>query len=106
MVERYAKGFNIGLHICVVTDYKSNIRIQISGLPLPEQFDQTVVLFGNKDCQSLLMAHIKNLPVHLKALGDTAEDGAHLIQPLIKIGQVELHSHEEHATVRVHRILV
>ncbi|MNL84341.1 hypothetical protein D3C87_2122810 [compost metagenome] len=65
-----------------------------------------MVLFGNKDRQSLLMVHIENLPVHLKALGDTAEDRAHLIQPLIKLGQVKLHSHEKHAAIRVHRILV
>ncbi|MNE74111.1 hypothetical protein D3C80_1701640 [compost metagenome] len=65
-----------------------------------------MVLFGNKDRQSFLMAHIKNLPVHLKALGNAAKNIAHLIQPLIQLGQIKLHSHEEHTAVRVHRILV
>ncbi|MNI59287.1 hypothetical protein D3C73_1144440 [compost metagenome] len=90
----------------MVADNQSNIGIQIAGLPLPQQLDQTMVFFGDEDRQSLLMAHVKNLPLHLKAVSDFGKITAHLIQPLCKLRQVKLHSHEEHAAIGVHCVLV
>lgn len=65
-----------------------------------------MVLLGDEDRQPLLMAYLEDLPVHLEAFGNTAEDVTYLFQPLIQLRQVKLYSHEEHSAVRVHRILV
>ncbi|MNW60661.1 hypothetical protein D3C74_386640 [compost metagenome] len=106
MVERNAEGLHICLHICMVADNQSDIGIQISGLPLPKQLNQTMILFGDKDSQPFLLAYIEYLPVHLEPFRNPAEDRTHFINPLIQLGQVKLHSHKKHSAIRVHGILI
>ncbi|MNP86596.1 hypothetical protein D3C76_1869320 [compost metagenome] len=57
----------------MITDNHSNFGIEITGLPLPQQLDETMILLGYEDSQLLFSAELVNVPLHLELVSDVCE---------------------------------
>ncbi|MNE67166.1 hypothetical protein D3C80_1627590 [compost metagenome] len=106
MIIRNPKRFYVFFHIRMVADDHRNFRIQIAGLPLPEQLYQTMILLGYKNRQLFLLLQRVKVPLHLKLISDNGKIRSDTKQAIIQLLKIKFNPHEEHATLRVHCVLI
>ena len=106
MIVRNMKRTYQVLHIRMIADNHLDVGIQVSRLPQPKQFPQTMILFRDKDRQLFLDGGGNDPPFHLKLLRHLAEILAQFRKLIGQLIQIEFDPHEKAPAIGIHAVLV
>lgn len=95
VVVRDIVTFDAPPEVVVIGDDERELRLEVAGLPSPEQVYQAVVVLGYEDGHLLRSVGVGNAPVHIVAAGDGRESPVELLAGDTETVAFDLEAHEE-----------
>ncbi|OFW76452.1 MAG: hypothetical protein A2201_06470 [Alicyclobacillus sp. RIFOXYA1_FULL_53_8] len=90
----------------MIADNRHNIGKQVANLPLPQQFEQTMLLFGHENRNPLRSGRQTQFPIHLEARGQGRKIRSQSFDLTRQVRQIELHTHKKQALIGMSGMLI